>query len=217
MKSEILKINKSFLNNMAKMKFDKISKNENADEIFKRISDNISPKIYYRSFFDIKKEKRETLLIDSIYEIKSDEVSEIPKEILAGAILYCVTVGDIQRLMKENCGIFYETMMDLAGTSYVDAMREYLKEEMEERYIVGANLIPGVNTDIENIKIIDKLLKFENMGIELNEYMTMIPEKSACGIFLIYEASHPENKNDCSTCMARGRGCDLCHQGVHDV
>lgn len=212
--NEVLNFNKSYINHLVKERFEKISNYKN-DEFFNKYIDELKGKCVYSIYDNVKKEKN-ILTIENI-SMEAEFFRSIPKEIVKGGVVYAVTVGDISGLKTDAEGILEETMIDYLATAYIDVLRMYLREELEDEYLIGTSVTPGISTAIDEIKKLETLVDMNVIGTTINDYLQIIPEKSACGILLIYEQAHPEHKNDCNTCMARGSGCNLCIQGADDV
>lgn len=215
MKKYQLKINNNLLVNIAKERFAKISNQEEKwDEIYNKIKDKLDPKCEYVIFNDIKIDGNNMSIGDQV--ISAEYFSTIPKEIIGDAAVSLLTIGDITVLEDS---VLNNTLIDMVLTAFVDALRELLRMELQEDYIVSGSIAPGLEgMNIEEIIKFAKLIDFDSLGIKLNDSLVMIPEKSVVGLYLFFNEEHPISTNSCSTCMARGYGCNFCSvEGENDV
>lgn len=212
-----LKINRKYIRSMAEKRFKNLVREESNDtaRVFKEIAYSINPVCDYMVLDDVEK------ISDGLriyfdenkkgkIELEGKVFNSFSQEIIAGIIVYAMSIG---RMPTTGKGIFYQGVADLVGTAYMDAMRNYLKETLDEDYIVGASISPGNGMKLEDISKIDRIINFNDMNISINESYLMLPEKSACGVYMIFKQEHPISFNSCETCMARGYGCNLCHVG----
>ncbi len=213
--NKTLNLNRVVINGLARMRFSRMDEEKNGENIFRIFSQMVEPKLIYNIVTDFSKVKAD--LSVSGVNFYSKDIKDIADEIVSGVIFYAITLGDIEKIKAKANGIFEETLVDIIGTCYVDAIRDFFRSALEDDMLIGANFVPGISLDIEDIDKIDRVLNLSSIGISQNEYRVMLPEKSVCGFYLTYEENHPEKRGDCSTCMARGFGCNLCYEGDDDV
>lgn len=208
MKKQQLKINRNFLDSVAKNRFAQISKQaELWDDIYDKVKDKLEPRCQYVIFDDIKIEGNILHIGDQ--QIEENYFSTIPKEIIGQAAMYVLTIGDIA---DENESVLNSTLIDMIGTAYIDAMRDLLRMEFqEEDYLVSGSVAPGLEgMALSEISKFDAVLDFASLAINLNDSFVMVPEKSAAGLYFFFNEEHPVSTNSCATCMARGHGCNFC-------
>ena len=212
MKRSKFKFPSAYLQEMAKKRYIQISGSEDGwDKIVDNISNSIDPRCEYIIFSRDEIFPSGNTITISGETFHCDLFENMPEEIIGDIAVYAMTVGDVK---EDNSGILEETLIDIALTAYIDAMRDTLRSEFQEEYIVSGSMAPGIEgMPVEEIQIIDKLLDLYAIGISLNDHMTMIPQKSAAGLFMFFREEHPVNTNSCATCMARGKGCDFCVVG----
>lgn len=210
-----LKVNRELLDEFAKKKFIKMTNDESLwEKNYKKISKSLDPKC----IFAVCKNPNivdNTLIIENT-SIVSEAFSTIPKEILEDISIFVMTIGDFE---LETLSILDNTLIDIMGTAYVDALKDMLRLELEENFLVGGLMAPGIEKmALREILKFDELLNFKQIDIKLNESFTMIPEKSSTGLFMLFKEAHPTTTNSCDTCMSRGCGCNFCHaNGEIDV
>lgn len=207
MKKYNLVINNSLFLSIAKDRFAKISQQEEKwDEIYDKIKNKIDPKCQYVIYNDIDINGNQMTISDQI--ISAEYFSTIPKEIIGDGAVALLTLGDVK---VNDEGILNNTLIDMALTALVDALRELLRMELQEDYIVSGSIAPGLEgMSIDEISNFAKLIDFDQLGVTLNDANTMIPEKSVVGLYLFFNEEHPISTNSCATCMARGYGCNFC-------
>lgn len=205
-----LQISRELLDRFAKERFVQMAGSDQMwDEIYEKVSSSLKPQCLYIIYDDISVESNKLNIGGET--LVSDFFAEIPKEIIGDAAAYVMTIGDIA---KADAGVLDGTMIDIIGTAYVDALKNLLRMELQEDYILSGTVAPGIGKmAVEEIAKFDKLLDFSQIGIALNESYTMIPEKSATGLYMFFNEERPANTNSCETCMARGYGCNLCAVG----
>lgn len=204
-----MKISRAYLDDLAKKRFEKMAGDESLfDKTLKLVEGKLSPKCIYQIFSEIKRDG-DVLYLNDEKTLKSDYFKTLPKEILGSIVCYAITIGDIS---IESDSISDQGMVDILGTAYVDAVRDYLRTDLEEEeYIVGSNLAPGVkDMPFETIKDLDEILDLKSIGVTYNDSYMMTPQKSTTGMYMLFNAVHPDSGNSCDTCMSRGHGCNLC-------
>lgn len=207
MKKYKLVINNNLFTTIAKDRFVKISQQEEKwEEIYNKIKDKIDPKCEYVIFNDINIDGNDMTIADQV--LSAQYFSTIPKEIIGDAAVALLTLGDVK---IDDDGVLNNTLVDMALTALMDALRNLLRMELQEDYIVSGSIAPGLEgMKIEEISKFTKLIDFDELGVTLNESNTMIPEKSVVGLYLFFNEEHPISTNSCATCMARGHGCNFC-------
>lgn len=212
MNKNIFNFPPAYLQEMAKKRYIQMTGSDDKWEgIIEICKEYIKPQCEYIIF------KREEINVhDNALTVEGqtfhcDIFSNMPEEIIGDIAVYAMTAGETP---TASDSVLNETLTDIVFTAYIDAMRDILRSEFQEEYIVSGSMAPGIDgMPVEEIQIIDKLLDLSAIGISLNDHMTMIPQKSAAGLFMFFREEHPVNTNSCATCMARGKGCDFCVVG----
>lgn len=214
MKKNKLFINEELLDKLAKERFVDMAKgDEHWEEISQKLKAKMKPECIYTIFTkdEMNAEGNQITVAENTFHC--DVFEQMPREIIGDMAVYLMTLGNTT---AENNGILSETLTDMAQTAYLDALRDMLRMELQEEYIVSGGVAPAPGLDgmpIEEIKNIDDILDFSSLGVTLNEYCAMTPEKSTAGLYIFFKEEHPVNTNSCATCMARGHGCDFCMVG----
>ena len=204
-----LKFNMSYLKTLAKEKFIRMSKDENLwDQIEDKLQDDFKPVCIY-SIYDGLKREDSKLFIDD-YTLTSSVFNSIPTEILNECAVFIISVGGSEKAQ----GILDEALFHMVKISFIEALRDLLRQELQEEHLVGSYFSPGIgDMDIKEIPTFAKLVDFNQAGVTVNDSYMMTPEKSLAGMYMFFSESHPESHNSCDTCMSRGYGCNLCSQG----
>lgn len=205
----------AYLQEMAKRRYRQMTGNtDHWDEIVNAIKDIIDPRCEYIVYDRSEISPSGDSITVAGETFHCDLFANMPDEIIGDIAIYAMTAGEISTETAGLDGILNETLLDIALTAYIDAMRNALRDEFQESYIVSGSIAPGIEgMPAEEIASIDRILDLSSLGITLNEQYMMVPQKSTAGMFMFFKEEHPVNTNSCATCMARGKGCDFCIVG----
>lgn len=201
-----LKYNMDYLKSIAKNKFIDMSEDESLwDKVDESVINQLNPVCIYSIYSGLEREDGQLKIGD--YQLKSSVFNSIPKEILGECAVFVISIGDKE---KSN-GILDEALNHMVKVAFLEAMRDLLRQELQEDHLVGSYFAPGIgDMPVEEITTFTKLVDFEQAGVSVNDSFMMIPEKSMAGMYMFFSESHPESHNSCDTCMSRGYGCNLC-------
>ena len=201
-----LKFNKDYLLSIVKNKFIDMAKDENLwDKVDNNFIENLEPICIYSIYSGLERENGILKIGD--YELKSSVFNSIPKEILGECAVFIISIKD----KSDSKGILDETLNHMIKVAFLEGMRDLLRQELQEDYLVGSYFAPGIgDMPVEEIATFTKLVDFVKAGVDINDSFIMIPEKSMVGMYMFFSESHPESHNSCDTCMSRGYGCNLC-------
>ena len=201
-----LNINKSYLRLLAKDKFINMSKDESLwDKVHEKLGKDIDPVCIYSIYSGLRREDSKLFIDD--YTLTSSVFTSIPTEIIGECAVFVISLGE----NEKGKGILDEALIHMLKIAYIEAIRDLLRQELQEDHLVGSYFAPGLgDMRLEELPTFAKLVDFDQANVTINENYMMIPEKSIAGMYMFFSESHPENHNSCETCMSRGYGCDLC-------
>jgi hypothetical protein len=172
--------------------------------------DRDSPKLDVRvscKFYDhVEISGREATIGGHTFTCKAFEL--LDEGTLKGAYVYALTIGDCKTESESTSERLYE---DIWGTSYIDAARIILKDQISQYSSLSDNFGPGFyGMDLSEIIKIDKLLGLQSIGIELLSNNLMAPAKSFSGIYFSVTKEYKGMKANCINCIGSKKNCVLC-------
>ena len=125
-----------------------------------------------------------------------------------GAYLYALTAGDFD---FKNENITNRLYLDIWGTAFTDAARELLEKELNDRDMISDEFGPGFyGMPVREMIKIDRLLKFEDIGVRFVDNKILSPVKSCCGIYFRVTGDYKKLDSECLECQSSAKSCVLC-------
>lgn len=205
-----LEFSRKRLETLAKENFIDMSKDESLwEQANEKVKETLNPVCIYSVYSDLSVE--DNILHIGEFSLKSAVFSSIPKEILGQCGVFVMSIGD-----GDKCdGILDEGLDHMVRVAYLDALKDLLRDEFDDNYLVGSYFAPGLgDMKVEEIATIAKMVDFEQAGVKINDSYMMEPVKSTAGLFMFFNEVHPESQNACTYCMNGGdSSCNLCSAG----
>ncbi len=136
---------------------------------------------------------------------------QIDPSSVEGLFIYALTVGDYRTSSDDIMEVLY---VDMWGNAYVDAARNMMKNVLEEGYNLSDNFGPGFyGMNPKQMKEIEGLLDFAEMGMKVNTSGIIDPVKSCGGIYFVVNDIYVNPDIKCRSCMGNRMNCKLCQAG----
>lgn len=148
--------------------------------------------------------------------LRCDSVFLIEKEKVRKVLFYIITADECS---CESEQILDRVYADFWGTAYVDAAYRLFRDEVDSRYIKGAEpesvlsdaFGPGYyGMPTEELKPFMQIMDGEKIGIKCLPSCVMVPIKSCAGFFFVMEKGANAPGKPCRDCRGNSSGCRYC-------
>lgn len=177
-----------------------------AFEIRNRIESNVEIRFACRFYDNVKLAGNKAIINDRTFTCSAFE--QIEGTAVEGVYIYAVCAGDFA-MPDEN--IMDQVYADIWGTAFTDAVRLLIKRELEKTAKLSDSFGPGFyGMDVSEMALIDELIDFADIGIELRNGTIMVPLKSCAGMFFKVNESYKPLNAACANCRGSHVSCGLC-------
>ncbi|WP_324823306.1 hypothetical protein [Sinanaerobacter sp. ZZT-01] len=143
--------------------------------------------------------------------------SQLDQDKVLAIYPYILTIGEIT---TKSDSISDQLFADIWGTSFVDAARDLLQDEIEEHLkekynrtdiVVSSSFGPGFyGMDVTMMKKFFQVLDGSKVGVELKGNSLLLPLKSCAGFYVAVENKWVLPPADCQNCLGNAGGCSFC-------
>lgn len=143
---------------------------------------------------------------------------QLSKNNIRRVYAYILTAG---AWMTESSEIVDQLYADIWGTSFVDAGRDLLKnqikmieKEQSEDTVLSESFGPGFyGMDLSQVGRFFQILNSDLIDVILHNSGTMLPQKSIAGFYLALTDENEIPDKDCENCVGNPTGCRFCRAG----
>lgn len=133
---------------------------------------------------------------------------QLKKETIKGVYVYGCTAGEFS---LPEAPLMDQVYADLWGTAFADALRLFLKKELETESKLSDSFGPGFyGMDVSAVKQIAELLDFDNLEMELRGGKIILPLKSCAGLYFAVTEEYQPLRRECESCLGTYSSCALC-------
>ncbi|MGI6211915.1 MAG: hypothetical protein ACOYJJ_05000 [Anaerovoracaceae bacterium] len=158
---------------------------------------------------EYKLEDRTLEIEDAVFHC--NVFQQIRPDMLEGVYVYACTAGDYD---FSEMDILNRVYADLWGNSYVEAIREMIRENLSREHRLSDSFGPGFfGMSTSSLLDLAKLLDFDKLGISVREPGVMEPQKSCAGIIFRVNDQYHELRSQCEYCSGSPISCSVCRAG----
>lgn len=133
----------------------------------------------------------------------------IPREYIDGACVFTITLGEVE--IKKELKPIELMYLDMWGTSCLNAAINYIRKITSHSKYLSPVYGPGYfKIPIDLCRTIYKDTNAEKIGVTINEYDVIHPEKTICGYYFMLNSNNIEYMDKCIDCIGDKAGCLFC-------